>query len=426
MMARLYAGAAALAEPGLRLLLADRARRGKELGARLAERRGREAMPRPPGRLLWLHAASIGETLSVLPVLTALAEAVPNLSVLITTGTVTSAELLAARLPQLGLAGRVVHRFAPWDVPRWVGRFLEHWRPDAAAMVESEIWPNTLAACRRRGVPLMLVNARLSPRSFARWRRVPGLARTLFGGFARVQAQSSDDAARLAALGARAVEVPGNLKFAAAPLPVPPAERSRLEAALAGRPVWLAASTHPGEEAAALAVHRALALHHPGLLTVIVPRHPRRGAEIAAALDGAAAARRGLGEPPPGGTGIWIADTLGELGLFYAVAETVFVGGSLVPHGGQNVLEPARLGCAIAVGPHTRNFAEPVAALRAAGALAEVADAAALADWVGLMLREPDRRRRMAEAARQAACRDAGLPARVAEALAALLPPRAG
>jgi 3-deoxy-D-manno-octulosonic-acid transferase len=355
----------------------------------------------------------------VLPLLPEFARAAPDATVLLTTGTVTSAELLARRMPP----GRILHQFVPLDVPRWAARFLDHWRPGAAAFVESEIWPNLLAACRSRRVPTVLLNARLSPRSFARWQRVPGFARTLFGGFAEVQAQSEADAERLRALGAGAVGVPGNLKFAAAPLPVPPDALAALRTALAGRPAWLAASTHPGEEAAVLAVHRALAARHPGLLTVIVPRHPERGGEIAAAMADVPVSRRARGEGPPATAGVWVADTLGELGLFYAAIGLAFVGGSLIPHGGQNVLEPARLGCAIAVGPSVGNFAEPVAVLAAAGALVEVADAPALAAWVDAILRDPSRRLAMAEAGRAVATRDADLPRRVAAHLAALLPP---
>ncbi len=408
MIAALYAGAAGLADPGLRLWLARRARRGKEIAARLPERRGIDATARPPGTLLWLHAASVGETVSVLPVLDALATIAPAATLLMTTGTVTSAEILARRMPT------VLHRFAPLDVPRWAARFLDHWRPDAAAFVESEIWPNLLAACQARGLATMLVNARLSPRSFARWRRAPGLARTLFGSFAEVQAQSVADAARLAGLGARLGGPLGNLKFAAPPLPAPAAELAALRAAFAGRPVWLAASTHPGEEEIARAVHDRIVARHPRLLTVIVPRHPARGAAIAAP-------RRSRGAPPPEDAGLYVADTLGELGLFYAAIETVFVGGSLVAHGGQNVLEPARLGCAVAIGPHAENFAEPVAALTAAGGLARVADAEALAGFVDRMLADPAARHAMAAAARAAASRDADLPLLVARRLAGML-----
>src|SRR6185437_7897810 len=277
----LWAGAATVAAPGLRLLLRARVRQGKEIAARLPERRGVDPTPRPPGRLLWLHAASVGETVSILPVLTALTEQAPDASMLLTTGTLTSARLLAQRLPELGLEGRVLHRFVPLDVPGWVARFLDHWQPDAAAFVESELWPNLVAACRARRVPIMLLNARLSARSFARWRRLRGAARDLLRGFARIEAQSEADAERLRALGAPAVTVPGNLKFAAPPLPVDPAEFEGLREKLRGRPVWLAASTHPGEEAIVLAAHRALAEAHPGLLTIIAPRHPERGARIA-------------------------------------------------------------------------------------------------------------------------------------------------
>lgn len=421
MIAGLYQAATIAAAPVLRGLLRRRARRGKEVAARLAERWGVDAAPRPPGRLLWLHAASIGETVSVLPVLRALADLAPDVAVLMTTGTVTSAELLARRLPELALE-RVTHRFVPLDVPAWVARFLDHWRPDAAALVESEIWPNLIAGCQRRRIPLMLVNARLSARSFARWRRLPGYARRLFGAFDVVQAQSAADAERLRTLGARNVVAPGNLKFAAPPLPAP--DLQRLRDAIAGRPVWLAASTHPGEEAAAYAVHTALAHRHPGLLTVIVPRHPQRGGEIVALAGEVPVASRSRGEGPPPVAGVWVADTLGELGLFYALAGMAFVGGSLVAHGGQNPLEPARLGCAVAVGPHVENFAEPVAALAAAGALDRVADAAGLERWVDALLTDLSRRRAMGEAGIEAARRHGDLPRVVAEMLAGLLPAR--
>ncbi len=425
-IAPLYAGVTALAAPLLRRMLRRRAARGKEVAARLAERWGQDASPRPADRLLWLHAASVGESVSLLPVLGALHAQAPGLHVLLTTGTVTSATLLAARLPELGLADHVLHRFVPLDVPAWTARFLDHWRPDAAGLVESEIWPNLIAGCRRRHIPLMLINARLSPRSFARWRRMPGLARDLFGAFERVQAQSAADGERLRALGARGVQAPGNLKFAAPPLPTPADGLQRLRDALGARPVWLAASTHPGEETAAFAAHRALAPRHPGLLTVIVPRHPPRGPEIAAQAGDLALTRRALGEAPPDSAGIWLADTLGELGLFYAAIGIAFVGGSLVPHGGQNPLEPARLGCAAAAGPHMQNFAEPVAALSAAGALQHVADGAALTAWVDAMLTDPAHRARMGQAGIAAASQDAGLPAQVAAMLLGLLPARAG
>ncbi|KAA5613326.1 3-deoxy-D-manno-octulosonic acid transferase [Rhodovastum atsumiense] len=400
-------------------MLSRRVARGKEIAPRLPERRGIDAAPRPPGRLIWLHAASVGETISVLPLLQALATA-PG-TVLMTTGTVTSAALLARRLPELGLEGRVLHRFVPLDVPAWVARFLDHWRPDAAGFVESEIWPNLIIACRRRGIPLMLVNARLSARSFAQWQRLPCLARTLFGAFDRAQAQSEADAARLRRLGARHVSAPGNLKFAAPPLPADTTELARLRARVGDRPVWLAASTYQGEDTLVRRVHETLLPAHPGLLTILVPRHPERGAEIATLLAGLPVSRRALGEDPPEQAGIWIGDTLGELGLQYRLAPIVFVGRSLVPEGGQNPLEAARLGGAVAIGPHAFNFVEPVAVLRAAGALTEVADADALAAWVDALLRDPGRRAAMGRAGTEAASRHAGLPDEVTAMLLGLL-----
>jgi 3-deoxy-D-manno-octulosonic-acid transferase len=423
MLLSLYAAATSAAAPLLKRMLRRRVARGKEIAARLPERFGVDATPRPHGRFLWLHAASVGETISVLPVFVALRQIAPDLSVLMTTGTVTSAELLSRRLPELGLDDYVKHRFVPLDVPRWVRRFLRHWRPDAAVFVESEIWPNLIGAARAEKVPLALINARLSPRSFTQWRRLGGFGRKLFGAFAVVQAQSDDDAGRLRRLGALHVEAPGNLKFAALPLPVPRIELQRLRLAIGARPVWLAASTHPGEESVLLGVHRALAPRHPGLLTIIVPRHPERGAEIAALAADLPATCRSKGEGPPGDGGVWVADTLGELGLFYSVAGIVFVGGSLVPHGGQNPLEPARLGCAVAVGPNVRNFLEPVATLEAAGALVRVADGAALAAWVDGLLRDTGQRRAMGDAGMAAARKHADLPRHVAATLVGLLPP---
>ncbi len=408
----LYAAATTCAAPGLRWMLRRRLRSGREIATRLPERRGLDASPRPEGRLIWLHAASVGETISVLPVLSALAA--DGAFVLMTTGTVTSAGLLARRLAELGLEGRVFHRFVPLDVPAWVARFLDRWRPDAAGFVENEIWPNTIEACRRRGVPMMLINARLSPHSFAHWRWAPGLARELLGAFRLVQAQSAGDAGRLAALGAQQVSAPGNLKFAAPELPVDLETLARLQNLIGARPVWLAASTHPGEEAIAAVVHASLAARLPGLLTIIVPRHPERGAMLAAELG---ATRRALGADPPAGGGLWLGDTMGEMGLYCRLAQAVFVGKSLTGQGGQNPLEPARLGRPVAVGPHTGNFREPVAALHEAGALTEVADVAALTAWVEAMLTDPRAAAAAGEAGRVAAARTAALPAQVAARL---------
>jgi len=416
-----HIAAAALA-PALRLNLHVRSARGREITARLPERRGIDPTPRPAGPLLWMHAASVGETMSVLPVLVALRA---RAKILLTTGTVTSQTLLDRLVPELGLCGDVLHRFAPLDVPAWIGRFLTHWQPDAACFVESELWPNQLAACHARGIPLMLVNARMSDRSFARWRRAPALARHLLGRFSRIQARGPQDAERLRALGAANIDCPGDLKFAAPALSVDEAVLDRLRAELDGRPLWLAASTHPGEEALVAAAHRQLSPRHPGLLTIIAPRHPHRGAAIATALAAPdlPATRRSAGQGPPA-QGIWIADTMGEMGLWYRLAPIAFVGQSLIPPGGgQNPLEPARLGCAIAVGPHCGNFSDHVTLLRRADALLEVADAPELATFVEDMVRDPARRRLLGEHAAAAVRRHEDLPAYTAAALLSLLRP---
>ncbi len=411
-----------VAAPVLRLLLRARARAGKELASRLPERHGVDPTPRPTGRLFWLHAASVGETVSVMPVMQALFDRAPAATVLLTTGTLTSARLLAHRLPEFGPhQGRVLHRFVPLDVPAWVARFLAHWQPDAAGFVESELWPNMIAACRARRIPLALLNARLSRRSFERWKRVPGLARELLAAFARIEAQSDADAERLRSLGARTVERAGNLKFAAPPLPVDPNELRRLQSLLAGRPVWLAASTHPAEEVLVLAAHRIVARTHPGMLTIITPRHPERGAAIAQQVAELPVSRRSLGEDPPT-AGVWLADTLGELGLFYRLSPIAFIGRSLIPPGGgQNPLEAARLGCAIATGPHTANFADIVDLLRRSGSLTVVSGSEALAAWVDTMLDDAGGREAAGRAGIAAASGYTELPARVANTLLGLV-----
>ena len=414
-----WAGTMSLAAPVLRVLLRVRAGRGKEIATRLSERRGIDPTPRPPGRLLWLHAASVGETVSILPVLSALSAVAPGVTTLLTTGTVTSAALLDQRLPAMGLASRVLHRFAPLDVPSWAACFLDHWRPDAAAFVESELWPNILSACRDREIPAMLINARMSARSHAAWSRAPAAARSVLARFAKIHARGEEDAARLRSLGAVRVEVLGDLKLSAAPLPADPRQLASLATRLAGRKIFLAASTHPGEEVLIQAVHESLASSHPGLLTIVVPRHPERGGQLSAQLR---APRRRLGEPPPD-SGIWLADTLGELGLWYRLCDVAFVGHSLIaPGGGQNPLEPARLGCPVLIGPHTANFREHVALLRAAGGLAVAEDLPTLTRLTGTLFADPDARIRMGARAKAAVETSESLPGDTAQALLALIP----
>jgi 3-deoxy-D-manno-octulosonic-acid transferase len=392
----LYRGLTTLATPLIHVYFARRRASGKEDAARFEERLGRTDRPRPSGPLVWLHGASVGEAMSVLPLIERLLADRPAVNVMLTTGTVTSAALLANRLP----AG-AFHQYVPIDRSAYVRRFLDHWRPDLALWVESELWPNLVDEVHRRGVPMVLLNGRMSERSYRRWRRVPGTIAPLLGRFALCLAQDQDQSARFAGLGAPVVRCVGNLKCAAAALPVDAAALAALRASIGDRPLWLAASTHDGEEAIAAEVHRYLAGGHSGLVTVIVPRHESRGPAIAAALaaKGLRVARRAAGDPIDAATEVYLADTMGELGLFYRLAEVAFVGGSLVAHGGHNPLEPAQLDCAVLLGPHTHNFRAVVSQLRAADACIEVADATALAEAVDRLTTDRAARHRLAAAA---------------------------
>jgi len=419
-IASLYRGLTQAATPLLSIWLDRRERQGKEDAARLDERRGIAGRERPDGPLVWVHAASVGEAMSVLPLVARLRQRWPAVTVLFTSGTVTSAKLLADRLP----AG-CIHQYAPLDAPAWIGRFLDHWRPDGVLWVESEFWPNTIAELRRRRVPLALINARLSPRSFERWRAVRTLVRPPLEAFDPCLAQDETTAARLTALGAINVRCLGNLKFDAEPLPADDAELAKLRTAIGSRPVWLAGSVHPGEAEAVAAAHNRLAPAHPRLLTVVVPRHPARGADMAAVFRDARlrAGLRSTGAVPDTDTDVYVADTLGELGVFYRLGRIAFVGGSLVPHGGQNPLEPARLGCAVVLGPAMFNFAEATAALIAGGGAEQVTDAAGLAAAVATLLDDPAAVAARADAAKRVADAGRGTVDRVVAALSPMFEP---
>ncbi|HVJ53760.1 MAG TPA: 3-deoxy-D-manno-octulosonic acid transferase [Aliidongia sp.] len=375
--------------PLAHLVLARRAARGKEDPARLGERWGVAGLARPAGRLVWLHAASVGESLSLLPIIDRLLDR-PDIEVLVTTGTVTSARLLANRLPP----GRARHQFAPLDHPAAIARFLDHWRPDLAIWVESELWPNLVLETRRRGVRMALVNARLSAKTSRNWRRWPGFIHRLLDCFDLVLAQDEEHVARLRALGAAGAETVGDLKAAAF---LPDVDESALAAHLAligDRPAWLAASTHEGEEEIVASAHRAVAPARPGLLTLLAPRHPHRGAALAAMLraQGFRVARRSEGEALTQETEIYLADTMGEMNLLYRLAEIVLVAGSLFAPGtcgGHNPLEAAQLGRAILFGPDTVNCAASAAALEAAGGARRVTDADDLAKVLAALLADP-------------------------------------
>jgi 3-deoxy-D-manno-octulosonic-acid transferase len=418
MMQRLYRALTVLATPLIAVYLGRRRRAGKEDPERFPERLGVAGAARPDGMLVWVHGASVGEALAALPLIERILESRDALHVLVTTGTVTSARLMAERLPP-----RAQHQYAPIDRPDAVRGFLDHWRPDLALWNESEFWPNLLTEIQALGIPMILVNGRMSDRSYRRWKLMRGVIRPLLDGFALCLAQSEQDAKRLRDLGAGAVHAIGNLKSAASPLPVDQAALDDLRDAVASRPLWLAASTHPGEETIAAASHCALAADHPGLLTIIAPRHPERGPTIAAGLreTGLTVALRSAGEPIDRSVDVYIADTLGELGLFYRLAPVAFVGGSLVAHGGQNLLEPARLGCAVIHGPHMANFAAFTAAFAAAQGAIEVADGAGLTAALGELLGDPDQRRRRGAAARAVAEAEAGVLDRIEAALAPYL-----
>jgi 3-deoxy-D-manno-octulosonic-acid transferase len=392
-----YRAASILLGPALDLYLARRLARGKEDPDRFGERSGHASRPRPAGPLVWIHAASVGEAVSMLSLIDRLLVERPKLSVLVTTGTVTSARLLANRLP----ADRAWHHYVPVDRPASVRRFLEHWRPDLALWVESELWPNLLMAAHARGIPLLLLNGRMSERSFRGWRRVPGLIGPLLDGFALCLAQDAAQAERFARLGAPGATSVGDLKAAAAPLPVDEAAFRAVAAACAGRPLWLAASTHEGEEDHAAFVQRALKHEHRGLLTIIAPRHPARGDDVQAMLEarGLVVARRSKGAAIDAGTDIYLADTLGELGLFYRLAGIAFVGGSIAHMGGHNPLEAALLDCAILHGPDMSNCAAIARALAGAGATLTVSDGPSLAAAVGRLLADPVERAARAAAA---------------------------
>jgi 3-deoxy-D-manno-octulosonic-acid transferase len=314
----------------------------------------------------------------------------------------------------------------PLDNQDYVGRFLAHWRPDLAVFVESEIWPNLVLETKAQDIPLVLVNGRMSFRSFRRWRGRPGLSKPLFSAFTLVLAQNERFAQRFAALGTpRAVPV-GNLKADAPPPPVDLAGHKTLSAALAGRAAWLAASTHPGEDDIAALAHLAIKGARPDLLTIIVPRHPERGPFIAKLLEGAnlKVALRSEGKLPDASTDIYVADTIGELGLFYNLVPVAFVGGSLVPHGGQNPVEAIKLGAAVVTGPHWRNFADAYEELLASGGCAQVSDAKDLATTALLLLEDVQARGRMMARAEGAIARMGGALPRTLAEIERFLPPK--
>ncbi|MBT8411368.1 MAG: 3-deoxy-D-manno-octulosonic acid transferase, partial [Octadecabacter sp.] len=327
---------------------------------------------RPTGPLVWFHAASVGETQSILPLVTALLDARPDLHVLITSTTRTSADMLAGSLPD-----RVIHQVAPYDTARASRAFLDHWKPDVAIWVESELWPRMLVEVQKRGIPRLFLNARVSGRTARRWQRFARTARSVLAGFDEIHVQESATLDALASVGVSGpmVHLTGSLKQDRPPLDCDEGELDRLRAALGDRPVWCAASTHEGEDEIVLAAHRDL----DGLL-ILVPRHAERAGDIVtlSRAQGFDTAQRSAGDAITAQTQVYVADTMGELGLWYRLAPLSFVGGSLVDVGGHNPYEPALLGSAVLHGPHVLNFQAVYDRLRAADAAVEVRDAETL------------------------------------------------
>ena len=387
----LYGAAAGLLEPLAPGFLAARARGGKEDPERVGERLGHASAPRPAGPLVWLHAVSVGESVSLLPLIERLATERADLTLLVTSGTRASAEVLARRLP-----ARAIHQYAPLDTPRAVERFLDHWRPDAGLFVESELWPNLILGARERGARLALISARMTERSARAWRSRPAAARAILGAFELILAQDSAVEARLTGLGGR---VAGrlNLKRLGAPLGADAAEVADLRRAIGERRVVLALSTHAPEEQLIAGAVRPLT---PEPLLIVAPRHPVRGAEIGRGLAERRLARRSGGEPLTAETEIYLADTLGEVGMLLRLADVAVVGGSFGRGiGGHNPLEPARLGVPVVTGPDVANFSDIYAEMIAAGAAREAHDEAGLTAVLAGLLEDDARPSAMGEAA---------------------------
>ncbi len=373
-MLRLYILLMTACRPLLETMLRRRAAKGKEDPQRMGERQGLASLKRPSGTLIWCHAASVGEAQSTLILIEALLERLPGAHILVTTGTVTSANIMQKRLP-----ARAFHQYYPLDHPAWVKNFLDHWRPDLAIWMESELWPAMLGEIEQRKIPAFLVNARLSPRSLRRWKHAAGMARALLGAFTKILTQTEDDSAAFRTLGAQNVITTDNLKYSAAPLPCDDSALAALRQSLSGRPVWLYASTHKGEEDLALRLHAHLKNIFPGLLTIIVPRHPERRNEITALCEKSNlrfSLRTEAHVPPRASDDLYIADTLGELGLFYRLVPVACIGRSFSADGGggHNPIEAAQLDCAILHGPRVQNLQKIFEDMNKAGSALRLKD----------------------------------------------------
>jgi len=403
--------------PFLGSYLAFRATKGKEEHARRRERYGFASSERPNGPVVWVHAASVGETTAVVPLIEEVRRR--GIFVVLTTGTVTSASVAGERL-----GNSVVHQYVPLDLKPAISRFLDFWKPDLALIAESEIWPMTILELGARKMPQVLVNGRLSDRSFTNWRKRPSLAEALFENLSLVVAQSEEDAERFRALGARPVSVSGNLKVDTAPPPYDRSEYDYLSRRIGRRAVWAAVSTHAGEEEIAANVHKSLNPAHRAL-TIVVPRHPERADEIEEMLatKGLVTARRSRGDPITEETEIYVADTIGEMGLFLKLADICFVGRSLTATGGQNPLEPAMLDCVILSGRNVQNFRDSYRNLLKNGGARLVNDGETLAKSVEFLFSNRKAREKMQTAAHQTVDELSGALPRTVRALEPYIKP---
>ena len=367
----------------IRQYVEKRKQKGKEDISRFNERMGRPKLPRPDGKLFWLHGASVGESISMLPLINKILETYPDAHVMVTTGTVTSADVMQKRLPE-----RAFHQFIPIDNPIFTTRFVKYWHPDVALWFESEFWPAVLSSIKRKNIPLILINGRISNKTFKRWQQFDFVCKELLSCFSLCLGQSEEDAYRLKVLGAKETICLGNLKYAGLPLPVDENAKQDLLGQIKNRPLWLASSTHDDEEIRIAKVHKRLKEKFPDLLTIIAPRHPNRGAEIATEINkiDLTTALRSENEKITPKTDIYIANTIGEMGLWYDIANIVFIGGSLIPHGGQNFIEPSRVRDATIVGPHMHNFSDAMARAKKADAVIQVSDTLELEETVASLL----------------------------------------
>lgn len=419
LLLQLYHSATTLLSPLITLYIYTRTLRKKEDRHRLRERFGHPAFPRPDGVLVWAHAASVGEMMSCLHVLKALITKRSDITILLTTGTVTS-----ARLAQSKLSEGIIHHYMPIDTPKAVKRFQSHFRPDLVLWMESELWPNHLRMLAQNATPCLLINARMSERSARRWSWFTTSIKTLLSTFSAIYAGSDADAERFARLGATSLHMAGNIKYDAPALAADATALNELTQLFRKRPIWIAASTHAGEEAIIVNAHKLIAHSIPNLLTLIAPRHPKRGNAIAGliASQHLKCAQRSAQGTIESDTAIYIADTMGELGNLFRLCDIVFVGGSLVARGGHNPIEPARLNCALITGPHLHHFTDIYSHFTSALAVEIVKDASSLANAVTNLMLSIELRNERAHAASAVVSAHAGASRKLLKHALQLLP----